>query len=131
MITFKEYNELEELDEIEILDEALTPQQRRRRSMIMKRLSKRIAIKRQRSLKKRATKDVLMKRARKMARNKLAAKYLKGKDLSKLSFNDRKRLEDRLKGKRKTIDRIARKLLKKAKAADVARHKSKAEKEKK
>ena len=42
-----------------------------------------------------------MKRARKMARNKLAAKYLKGKDLSKLSFNDRKRLEDRLKGKEK------------------------------
>tara|TARA_A100001391_G_scaffold195137_1_gene172103 strand:- start:392 stop:790 length:399 start_codon:yes stop_codon:yes gene_type:complete len=117
MIGFKEHIELEE----DSLDEVLTKQQRIKRGRLMKRMAKRIAIKRKRKLKKRATKDELMNRAKKLARKKLAKKYLKGKDLSKLTFADRERLEKKLKGKSKVITRIAKKLLKQVKAADVAR----------
>ncbi|MAK56902.1 MAG: hypothetical protein CML17_13855 [Pusillimonas sp.] len=117
MIGFKEHIELEE----DSLDEVLTKQQRIKRGRLMKRMAKRIAIKRKRKLKKRATKDELMNRAKKLARKKLAKKYLKGKDLSKLTFADRERLEKKLKGKSKVITRIAKKLLKSVKAADVAR----------
>ena len=113
MITFKEH--------VEEIDEVLTKQQRIKRGRLMKRMAKRIAIKRKRKLKKRATKDELMNRAKKLARKKLAKKYLKGKDLSKLTFADRERLEKKLKGKSKVITRIAKKLLKQVKAADVAR----------
>ena len=117
MIGFKEHIELEE----DSLDEVLTKQQRIKRGRLMKRMAKRIAIKRKRKLKKRATKDELMNRAKKLARKKLAKKYLKGKDLSKLTFADRERVEKKLKGKSKVITRIAKKLLKQVKAADVAR----------
>ena len=117
MIGFKEHIELEE----DSLDEVLTKQQRIKRGRLMKRMAKRIAIKRKRKLKKRATKDELLNRAKKLARKKLAKKYLKGKDLSKLTFADRERLEKKLKGKSKVITRIAKKLLKQVKAADVAR----------
>ena len=113
MITFKEH--------VEEIDEVLTKQQRIKRGRLMKRMAKRIAIKRKRKLKKRATKDELLNRAKKLARKKLAKKYLKGKDLSKLTFADRERLEKKLKGKSKVITRIAKKLLKQVKAADVAR----------
>ena len=114
MITFKEHSELEE----DGLEEVLTKQQRIRRARMMKRMAKRIAIKRKRKLKKRATQEELMNRAKKLARKKLAKKYLKGKDLSKLTFADRERLEKKLKGKSKVITRIAKKLLKQVKQTD-------------
>lgn len=113
MITFKEY--------IENLDEALTKQQRMKRSRMMKRLGKRIAIARKRKMKRKAAPADLLKRAKKLARKRLANKILKGKDLSKLSIADRERLEKKLKGKSKTIARIAKKMLPKVKQTEKER----------
>ena len=73
-------------------------------------------------MKKKAGYDQLMKRAKKAARKKLAGKFLKGKDLSKLTIADRERLEKRLKKVNpKKLELIAKKLLPKIKAREKER----------
>lgn len=101
--------------------EALTLQQRRKRSLVMKRHGKRIAMKRQRALKKKAQPDALKKRALKKARMILTKKMLKGRDLSKLSISDKQRLEDRLDSKKAIIAKLAKKLLPVVKKAENER----------
>ena len=116
----KSFKEITESD----LTEVMSRQARRKRGMMMKRMAKRIAKKRKISMKKKAPMAVLMKRAKKAARNKLAGKILKGKDLSNLTIKDRERLELKLKGKGKKITQIARKLLPTIKKRETERVKS-------
>ena len=114
MKTFKDITE-------EQLGEVLTRQQRIKLGQRMRRMSKRIAIKRKIKMKKRATPAQLMKRARKAARNKLAKKFIKGRDMSNLSFADRERLELKLKKKSGAITKIAKRLLPKIRDAEKKR----------
>tara|TARA_B100001093_G_scaffold6187_1_gene6247 strand:- start:16578 stop:17297 length:720 start_codon:yes stop_codon:yes gene_type:complete len=114
MISFKEMTE-------EQLDEVLNRQQRIKVGQRMRRMAKRIAIKRRISMKKRASPEKLLKRARKAARNKLAKKFIKGKDMSKLSFADRERLELKLQKKKGAIIKIAKRLLPKIRASEKQR----------
>ena len=103
------------------LDEALTRQQRIKRGLQMKRLAKKIKIKKKIAAKKMASPEKLKKRARKLARKILTKKLLKGKDVSKLSYAEREKLEKRLEKKKVAIDKISKKLLPKVKSAEKAR----------
>ena len=94
------------------LDEALTRAQRRKRSMLMRRMKGRMARGRKKAARKRAGLDKLKARAKKQAIGKVKAKLAKGKKFADLDFSSRERIEKRLKkmpaGR---INRIARKLL--------------------
>jgi hypothetical protein len=105
IVTFKEFCEDDTIAEV------MSRQARIKRGIAMRRMKSRLVKKRKIAAKKRATPEVLKKRARKAARNKLAGKILKGKDLSKLSFVDKERLEKKLAKKRGAIERIATKLM--------------------
>ena len=103
------------------LDEALTRQQRIKRGIQMKRLSKKIAIKRKIAAKKMATPDKLQKRSRKLARKILIKKLLKNRSISSLTFAEKEKLEKRLEKKKAVIDRISKKLMPKVKRAEKER----------
>lgn len=111
------------------LFEALTLQQRRKRSLVMKRHGKRIAMKRQRALKRRAQPNALKKRALKKARMVLTKKMLKGRDLSKLTISDKQNLEKKLEAKKGLIAKLAKKLLPIVKKEEEERMAKRREKE--
>ena len=75
------------------MEEALTIQQRMKRSRVMKAKSGIIARKRERALNKKADSKTLQKRAQKTARNIIAKKMLQGRDKSELSLSSRENLE--------------------------------------
>ena len=93
------------------MEEALTLQQRVKRSRIMKQKSKIIARKRKLALNKRAGTEKLKKRASKAARKIVQDKLLKDRDKSELSFTGRERLEKMVDKKQPLIKKIAKKLL--------------------
>ena len=94
-----------------VLDEALTRQQRQKRKIMMKRLAPKIA-----RAKKRAE-----KKSNKRARQLIAGKLLKGRDLAKLSFAEREKLEKRLDKLKPKIAKVAKKILPKVKKAEKER----------
>ena len=93
------------------MEEALTLQQRVKRSRIMKQKAKIIARKRKIALRKRAGTEKLQKRAKKAARKIVQDKILKDRDKSELSFTSRERLEKMVDKKQPLIKRIAKRLL--------------------
>jgi len=109
--------------EEENTDEALNMQQRRAASRRFARMKTRIKIGRERAKKRIADPARLKKRARKQARNQILKKLMKGVDKSELSFARRQEIEKRLdKPAMKTkIDRLAKKLLPKARRAELDR----------
>ena len=109
------------------ITEVLSKSARKKMSIRMKQQSKKLAKKKELSMKKTASREVLEKRARKMAINALKKKLLKGKDINQLSMADREKLEQKIKDKSAVIDKLARKFLKIVKQKELERKKSKGE----
>jgi hypothetical protein len=93
------------------MEEALTLQQRIKRSRIMKAKSKMIARKREISMRRRASSGKLKQRASKAARKIIQNKLLKNRDKDELSFVSREKLEKMVDKKKSIIQKIAKRLL--------------------
>ena len=109
----------------EDVDEALTLQQRMKRSRLMKRMKSRIAIGRKRARKKMANKKTIEKRAMRQARNDLAKKLTRGIPKKELTFARKQEIEKRLAkpALQQRIKRMARKLFKDVRKKEVERKK--------
>jgi hypothetical protein len=111
------------------LTEAMTVQQRRARSLIMRKFKVKIANARRRLRKKPATMDKLKVRARKAAiriiRKRIAGK--KGEDYNNLSPSEKMLVDKRVEKKRSAIDKIAKRLLPMVRKADLLKLRSKSE----
>ena len=107
-------------EQIDTLDEALTLQQRQKRSRLMKKLKARIKIGRERAERRIADPKRLKNRARKQARKMLAKKLAKA-DYSSLSYSRKQEIEKRLDKMKSRIDRVAKKLLPKMRKLEQER----------
>ena len=111
------------------LTEAMTIQQRRARSLIMRKFKVKIASARRRLRKKPATMIKLKIRARKAAiriiRKRIAGK--KGEDYNNLSPSEKMLVDKRVEKKRSAIDKIAKRLLPMVRKADLLKLRSKSE----
>jgi hypothetical protein len=111
----------EETEDDSDVDEGLSIQARMKMSRSMKKNSKKIAHKRQISMKKKASLDTIKKRAEKSALKVVKKKLLRGKDDKDLSFAARDALGDKLKKKKALIKKIAKKLIPHVKKKEKAR----------
>lgn len=111
-------------EEVDV-DEALSLQQRMKRSRLMKRLKTRIKIGRERAKRKMAPKDKLEKRAMRQARNQIAKKLTRGIPKAELSFARKQEIEKRLDKPmlKQRIKRIAKRLFKDVRKKEVQRKK--------
>ena len=104
----KSFKELSEVNEV------MSRQARLKRAQAMKRMSKKIAM-------KKASPEKLKLRARKLARKVLINKLTKGRPYQGLSIAEKEKIEQKMKAKKAAIEKIAKKLLPKVKAAEVER----------
>jgi ATP sulfurylase len=111
-----------------VLEKPLTPQQRRKRGRIMKRLGKKIARKRKLALKKKASKEKIEKRAAKQAKEILRSKILKNKKYDDLPFSARLQVDKKLNQKKALLKRITKKLIPIVRKKELQRLQSKNEK---
>jgi len=111
-------------EEVEV-DEALTLQQRMKKSRMMKRMKSRIAVGRRRAAKKMANKDKLEKRANRQARNQIAKKLTRGIPKRELTFSRKQEIEKRLDkpALKMRIKRLAKRMFKDVRKKEVARKK--------
>jgi len=107
------------------VDEALTLQQRMKKSRMMKRMKSRIKIGRQRARRKMADKKKLTKRANRQARDKIVRKITKDIPKSELSFARKQEIEKRLEKPafKARIQRLAKRMLPSIRRAEVKRKK--------
>ena len=107
------------------IDEALTLQQRMKRSRLMKRLKTRIKIGRERAKRKMANKQKLEKRAMRQARAQIAKKLTRGIPKGELSFARKQEIEKRLEKPmlKQRIKRIAKRIFKDVRKKEVQRKK--------
>lgn len=114
-------------EEVEEVDEALNPTQRRQRAMQMRRLKTKIAMGRERAKKRFADPKRLMNRARKQARAQIFKKLSKDIPKSEMNLSRRQEIEKRMDSPafKRVIERLARKLLPKERQLEVGRHSSK------
>ena len=113
-------------EEVEVdVDEALTLQQRMKRSRMMRRMRTRIKVGRERAKRKMANKEKLEKRARRQARNMIAKKLTRGIPKAELTFARKKEIEKRLENPalQARINRIAKRMFKDVRKAEVQRKK--------
>jgi len=110
-------------EEDETLLEAMSMQQRRARSLVMRKYKTKISAARRRMSKKAATIDTLKGRARKAAikiiRKKIAGK--KGEEYANLGPAEKMMIDKRVEKKKSAIDAIAKRLLPMVKRADLAK----------
>lgn len=92
------------------LDEALSNSQRLKVSQRMKRLSKKMAVARQRAMKKSPSAEQVKNRANKQARNLIKMKMTKGVPPSELSLSQRADLEKKMEKKKGAVAKLSRKL---------------------
>lgn len=109
----------EEDDNLEALEEALSLAGRRKRSIAMRRLSKRMQRKKEQKLQRGVTKADIEKKARRAAINILKNKITKGR--TDLSAKEKERVEDRLSKMGGAIEKIARRQLSKVKQHEKER----------
>ena len=107
------------------VDEALSLQQRMKRSRLMKRLKTRIKIGRQRAMRKMANKKTLEKRSNRQARNQIAKKLTRGIPKSELTFARKQEIEKRLEkpALQQRIKRLAKRMFKDVRKKEVQRKK--------
>ena len=113
-------------EEVEVdVDEALTLQQRMKRSRMMRRMRTRIKVGRERAKRKMANKEKLEKRARRQARNMIAKKLTRGIPKAELTFARKKEIEKRLDKPvlQARIKRIAKRIFKDVRKKEVQRKK--------
>lgn len=101
--------------------EALDIQQRRKKSIQMRRLKGRLAIARKKAMQRTANMDRLKQRARKAARKAVFMKFSKGKSKDELPYPRRQEIEKRVDKMKKRVERIARKLLPKVRQMEKDR----------
>jgi hypothetical protein len=118
----KSLNHLKEDVDIE---EALTFAARRKKARDMQKYKSRIAIGRKKAERRTANLDTLKKRARKQARAMFFNKLSKGAPKDDVSFARRQEIEKRLDKLKPRIDRVAKKLIKKARQDELERKRSK------
>ena len=119
----------EETEEEFMIPEALSPAMRRKMALRMKIAAKKPAfiMKRQRAMKKAASKKQLDTRARKAAIQQVIKKFfpkLKTKSKSDLSYAERGKISDIVKKKANVITKFAKRLVKDKRKQDVERRKS-------
>lgn len=117
--------DVEDEDELEEVNEALTLQQRIQRRMIFRKNRAKIKLGQERSKRRHATRDVLMNRAIKMARDMMARKLLQGKSKGEVSFAERSRVEKILAKRKNGIKRLAVKLLPKVRERESKKFEAK------
>ena len=111
----------------ENIDEALNQQQRRKRSIAMRKNRFKVRRGKQKSERKTATRDVLLKRARKAAFSILKKKFAKNRPYAELSAGEKQVIDKRIeKVSPKRIEAIARKLVPVVKQRERDRRASKA-----
>lgn len=103
--------------------EALTVQQRLRRSRAMKKMKARIAMGRRRAARKMAPKDKLVKRSRRAARTAILKKLTKNVPKGELNYARRQEIEKRLDKMGPRIDRLAKKMFPSIRKKEVMRKK--------
>ena len=109
------------IDEMEELDEALTRAQRRKRSILMKRMRHKIKRGREKAKRRTASLEVLRKRARKAALKIFKVKFSKGR-YADMSPGEKEIIDKRIeKISKQRIDQIAKKLLPKVKQKERER----------
>lgn len=104
------YDGYEWIDEEE-LDELLSPAQRMRRAMIMRRIAKRVQRARKIALKRMSSPAKLKLRARRHARNLLRKRFTKGKPYNQLGMSQKAQIEKFIQKKQKVLDRLQVRLL--------------------
>ena len=112
--------EIEPESELEI-DEALDRQQRRKRSIIMRRLRSKIAAARKRLSKRPASRERLKQRSVRAARNVLKKRLSGGKSYDSMSPTEKAVVDKKLKKKRAIVATLAKRLLPKVREKDRAR----------
>ena len=120
----KRLSEEVEVEEIEV-DEALTVQQRMKKSRMMKRLKSRIKIGRQRAKRKLASKEKLQTRANRQARDKIVRKITKDIPKKDLTFARKNEIEKRLEKPafKSRIKRLAKRMFPAIRRAEMQRKK--------
>ena len=109
----------------EVVDEALTLQQRMKRSRLMKRMKARIKIGRQRAKRKMASKEKLLTRANRQARDKIVRKITKDIPKKDLTFARKQEIEKRLDKPafKSRIQRLAKRMFPAIRRAEMQRKK--------
>ena len=136
MLGFKEFNPAEyrpgEDDQVnhnaikrKRQDEALSMQQRRARSRLMKRIRAKLKMGRKRASRRTANIGVLKKRSNKQARNLIFKKLSKGKSRSELAPARRQEIEKRLDKMKGRIQKIAMRILPKVRKMEIQRKQGK------
>lgn len=107
----------------EDLDESfsLNAQQRQKRAIQFSRIKNRVELGRKRALRRRAPRDALVKRSRRLAIKNMRNRILHGQKYSDLSYAARAQVDARLKKRKKSIGRIAQRLLPKVARAEAQR----------
>jgi hypothetical protein len=107
------------------VDEALTLQQRMKRSRMMKRMKARIKIGRERAKRRMADKKKLEKRANRKARDKIIRKITKDIPKSELTYARKQEIEKRMEKPafRARIQRLAKRMFPSIRKAEVQRKK--------
>ena len=108
----------------EILNEALTLQQRMKKKQTFKRLKSRIARGRKLAQRRLAPKDKLEKRSQKQARKSIEAKLLGGKSKADLPLAARNAIEKKVNKRSAAIKRLAKKMFPGVRKKEVARLKN-------
>jgi len=114
----------------EIVYEALTNVQRKKRALLMRRLAPKIKRGRERAARKVATTDKLKGRARKQAINIMKDKFAKGKSYGELSYSQRQTIDDRIKKMpANKLNTLSKKLLPSVKSKEKERFANRNKKE--
>jgi transcription antitermination factor NusG len=114
----------------EVIYEALTNAQRRKRAIIMRKAAPKIKRGRERAAKKLATGSKLKDRARKQAINVMKDKFAKEKSFSELGYAQRQQIDDKIKKMPTSkIDNLAKKLLPSVKKKEKERFSNRTKKE--
>jgi hypothetical protein len=110
-------------ESVDLINEALTMQQRRQRARIMKRLAPRIKLGRERAKRRIASPEKLQKRAQRQARMTVFKKLTKDIPKSELTYARRQEIEKRLDkpAVKKRIERLAKRMLPKIRKAEMER----------
>lgn len=119
MLEFKDYNNDKPLDEADSI------QTRMKKKSAMRRNKAKIAMGKKKAARKHASPEKLKARANKQARDIVFKKLAGGKSRSDMSMSARETIEKKVESKKGLIARLAKKILKKVKAADRAKFSNK------
>ena len=97
---------------LEVIKEApLTPMQRRKKAIIMKRLAPKIARKRKIAMRKKAGIEKIQGRANKAAREYMRQLFLKGKKYSDLPLQARVNIDKKVEKKKTLMQKLAKRMI--------------------